>query len=177
MAEAAEGGALLPEDLSDVVHHLESAWPREGCGVLLRAGPEGPWRCRPLRNVQDALHEEDPVRSPRSSRHAYAFDPREWLGVLLEAEARGEAVACVFHSHVDGPADFSPEDRRQAAPDGQPLLPGVSYLVMAVHAGSVTNASIFRWEGGGFSRRPPVFKENLLRSRALVRLFSLPAER
>ena len=140
----------LPEDLSEVLQHLEAAYPREGCGVLLRAGRTGPWRCRPLCNVQDALHEEDPVRFPRTSRTAYAFEPREWLGVLLEAEARGEVVACVYHSHVDAPADFSPEDCRQAAPDGQPLLPGVGYLVMAVGAGGVTGASLSRWEAGGF---------------------------
>ncbi|WNG26098.1 hypothetical protein F0U62_20280 [Cystobacter fuscus] len=149
-----EDGALLPDDLGDVVRHLESAWPREGCGVLLRAGRSGPWRCRPLRNVQDALHEEDPVRFPRTSRTAYAFEPREWLGVLLEAEARGEVVACVYHSHVEGPADFSAEDFRQAAPDGQPLLPGVGYLVMAVRAGRVTAASLSRWEAGDFRSWP-----------------------
>ena len=143
-------GRELPADLGEVLRHLESAWPREGCGVLLRAGLAGPWRCRPLRNVQDALHGEDPARFPHTSRTAYAFEPREWLDVLQEADARGERVLWVYHSHVDGPADFSPEDRRQAAPRGEPLLPGVSYLVVAVHSGHATQAAAFHWARGGF---------------------------
>jgi [CysO sulfur-carrier protein]-S-L-cysteine hydrolase len=128
----------LPEDLSEVIRHLESCYPREGCGVLLRAGEGGPWRVRPLRNVS---------RTPRT---AYLFEPREWLGVLLEAEARGERVTCVFHSHVDADATFSDEDRRQAAPDGQPLLPEVGYLVMAVRSRRVRGVKIFWWDCGEF---------------------------
>lgn len=156
-AGVAEPGAMvsppLPEGLSDIIRHLEASYPREGCGVLLRTGESGPWRVRPLRNVQDELHARDPVRFPRTSRTAYSFDPREWLGVLLEAEARGEHVACVFHSHVDSGAEFSDEDRRQAAPDGDPLLPGVSYLVMAIHSGCVSDVKIFWWECGNFRER------------------------
>ncbi|HZH16423.1 MAG TPA: M67 family metallopeptidase [Archangium sp.] len=136
----------LPKDLSDVIRHLESSYPREGCGVLLRAGESGPWRVRPLRNAQDEFHAREPVRFPRTSRTAYSFEPREWLGVLMEAEVRGEHVACVFHSHVDSGAEFSDEDRRQAAPEGHPLLPGVSYLVIAIHSGGVRDAKIFWWE-------------------------------
>jgi [CysO sulfur-carrier protein]-S-L-cysteine hydrolase len=154
-------GPALPEDLSDVIRHLESAYPQEGCGVLLRAGEGGAWRVRPLRNAYDAHAARDPVRFPRTSRTAYLFDPREWLAVLTEAEARGEHVAYVFHSHVDAGAYFSDEDRRLAAPDGQPLLPGVSYLVMAVHSGCVSNTTIFWWNCGEFQERrvsPELFK-------------------
>ncbi len=153
-----ERAPALPEDLSEVVRHLESTYPREGCGVLLRAGEEGPWRVRPLRNVYDENHARDPVRFPRTSRTAYTFEPRERLGVLMEAEARGELVACVFHSHVEGNAEFSDEDRQQAAPDGQPLLPGVSYLVMAVQAGRVSDARIFWWGCGEFQECPVFLK-------------------
>lgn len=143
-----------PEELSDVIRHLESCYPQEGCGVLLRSAEGGAWRVRPLRNAQDELHGRDPVRFPRTSRTAFAFEPREWLGVLLEADARGEHVACVFHSHVDTGADFSDEDRRLAAPEGEPLLPGASHLVMAVHSGYVRDMKIFWWERGEFQGRP-----------------------
>ncbi|WP_309890732.1 M67 family metallopeptidase [Archangium sp.] len=146
--------ARVPEDLSEVIRHLESCYPREGCGVLLRAGAEGPWRVRPLHNVQDALHASDPVHHPRTSRTAYSFEPREWLAVLTEADARGEHVACVFHSHVDTEATFSDEDRRQAAPQGQILIPGAAYLVMSVHSGCVSDVRIFWWDCGEFQERP-----------------------
>jgi [CysO sulfur-carrier protein]-S-L-cysteine hydrolase len=129
----------LPEDLSPVLRHVESTWPQEGCGVLLRAGPQGPWRVRPVENVSPF---------PRS---AYLFAPREWLTVLTEAEVRGEQVACVFHSHVEVPAFFSAEDRRQAAPGGEPLLPGVCYLVVGVESGQARSACLAWWQGGRLS--------------------------
>lgn len=108
--------------------------------MLLRSG-DGTWRVRPLRNALQ-------------SRTSYAFDSREWLGVLQEAEARGEHLAWIFHSHVDTGAYFSAEDRHQAAPGGEPLLPGVGYLVIAVHSGCVKDTGIFWWECGGFRERP-----------------------
>ncbi|MBN1209262.1 MAG: M67 family metallopeptidase [Myxococcaceae bacterium] len=140
----------LPEDLSDIIRHLEAAYPQEGCGVILRAEPEGPWRIRPLLNAYDRYHAADPVRFPHTSRTAYLFEPREWLALNEEADARGERIACVFHSHVNGSADFSSEDRAQASPAGQPLLPGVSYLVVAVEQGRATVARLFRWRDGDF---------------------------
>lgn len=150
----------LPEDLSEVIRHLEACYPQEGCGVLLRAGEAGPWRVRPVRNAYDEHHVREPVVFPRTSRTAYLFEPREWLGVLREAEARGEQVAWVFHSHVDTAATFSDEDRHQAAPDGEPLLPGVGYLVLAVHSGCVKDMKIFWWECDDF-REGPVLLDSI----------------
>ncbi|MDY7227948.1 Mov34/MPN/PAD-1 family protein [Hyalangium rubrum] len=140
----------LPEDLSGVVRHLEAMYPQEGCGVILRAGPSGPWRVRPLRNAYDRYHAADPVRFPHTSRTAYHFELQEWLAVNEEADALGEQVACVFHSHVNGFAGFSAEDRAQAAPAGLPVLPGVSYLVVAVLEGRATEAQLFWWQDGDF---------------------------
>ena len=138
----------LPAELTEVLRPLESAYPAEGCGVILRAGASGPFRVRPLQNVIDRYHARDPVRFPRTSRTAYRFDPREWLQVSEEAEARGEQVVCVFHSHGDAGAYFSQEDREMAAPDGEPVLPGVSYLVVAVDAGRASAARLFWWDAG-----------------------------
>jgi proteasome lid subunit RPN8/RPN11 len=143
----------LPADLSEIIRHLEEAYPQEGCGVILRAGPEGPWRIRPLLNAYDRYHAADPARFPRTSRTAYLFEPRDWLALNLEADAQGEQIACVFHSHVNGVADFSAEDRAQALPAGQPLLPDVSYLVVAVVGGRATEARLFRWVEGEFRDR------------------------
>jgi [CysO sulfur-carrier protein]-S-L-cysteine hydrolase len=136
-----DDAVTLPEDLSEILRHLESCYPEEGCGVLLRAAGEGAWRVRPLRNAL-------------ASRTAYAFDPHEWLQVLLDAERRDERLLCVFHSHVEGGVEFSHEDRRQAAPGGQPLLPGVSYLVVAVQTGRAVEMALYRWDGAAFARAP-----------------------
>jgi proteasome lid subunit RPN8/RPN11 len=131
-----------PEAVSqEVTRHLEAAYPLEGCGVILREGGEGPCRVLPLRNV---------AGQPRT---AYAFSPEEWLAVCLEADARGERVVCVFHSHVEAPATFSQEDRARAAPGGQPLLPGVFYLIGSVHRGCVVWVCEYEWREGDFRIR------------------------
>jgi proteasome lid subunit RPN8/RPN11 len=104
----------------------------------------------PLRNAYDAHHARDPARFPHTARTAFAFDPREWLALILEAETRGERVVCVYHSHVDTGAHFSAEDREWAAPDGEPLLPGVSYLVVSVEGGHATRARGFTWKFSDF---------------------------
>ena len=140
----------LSTDWSVVVRYLEAAWPQEGCGVILRAGAEGTWRVRFMPNAYDRYHAADPVRYPHTSRTAYLFEPRDWLALNLEADSRGEQIACVFHSHVNGIADFSAEDRAQALAAGQPLLPDVSYLVVAVVAGRASEARLFRWVEGEF---------------------------
>jgi proteasome lid subunit RPN8/RPN11 len=137
-----------------VVCHLEAVYPQEGCGVLLWNEQASTWRVCPITNAYDRYHALDPVRFPRTSRTAYYFEPREWLRLLLEADTHGEVVTCVFHSHVNGIAYFSAEDRAQAAPDGFPLLPDVSYLVVAVEGGRATHARIYWWQDEDFRDRP-----------------------
>ncbi len=141
----------LPDDLTPVLAHLEAAYPNEGCGVVLK-GPNG-HRVRPMQNAYDRYHAVAPEQFPRTARTAYSFDPKEWLGVSQEADALGEAVSAIFHSHCDVGAYFSAEDRAMAAPDGEPLLPGVEYLVVAVDQGKATAAKAFRWEKNDFTER------------------------
>jgi proteasome lid subunit RPN8/RPN11 len=124
----------------DLLSHLESEYPREGCGVLLQDERTGKYRVRPMRNARAAPH----------ARTAFAFDPGEWLTLLVESEARGERLACIYHSHTDTSAHFSAEDREWAAPDGEPLWPGVSYLVVSVERGRATEARGFAWKSGDF---------------------------
>ncbi len=144
----------LPEDLRPILHHLEAAYPNEGCGVILRNLANGRWRVQPMRNAYDEYRARDPSGYPRSSRTAYVFDSREQLRVWETAEAAGEHVACVFHSHTDAGAYFSAEDRAMAAPSGEPLLPGMAYLVVAVDRGKATAAKLFWGGGADFSERP-----------------------
>lgn len=141
----------LPEDLTEALGHLESCYPDEGCGLLLYHPESGRWRTQALKNAYDRYHARDPLRFPRTARTAYLFDPLEWLSVSEEADRRGEHVACVFHSHADVGAYFSAEDRVMAAPDGEPVLPGVAYLVVAVNQGKATAAKVFRWRDGEFA--------------------------
>jgi [CysO sulfur-carrier protein]-S-L-cysteine hydrolase len=143
---------LATQVLSQVVSHLASVWPEEGCGVLL-AG-DGGVRVVALPNAQAAHRARDPAAFPRDARRAYVFEPRDWLGVLRRADDAGERLLAVFHSHPEGPANFSAEDRRQAAPEGAPLLPGVAQLVVAFRQGRPDGAVWALWKNGEFVEHP-----------------------
>ncbi len=106
-----------------------------------------------MANAYDAYHAKDPLRFPRTSRTAYVFDSRDWLKVCEEADQSGERVGCIFHSHVDVGAYFSAEDRAMAAPDNEPLLPGVAYLVVAVDEGKASAIRLFWWDRGAFQEK------------------------
>lgn len=148
MNEPLEG----PSDWTPLLEHLERAYPNEGCGVLVR-GPSGV-RVLPLTNAYDRYHAHDPGRFPRTSRTAYLFDPKEFLRISEAMDADGETLTCIFHSHTDVGSYFSGEDALSAAPDGEPLFPGVSYLVVAVDQGKARSGRVFHWEDGTFQERP-----------------------
>ena len=142
----------LPSDLKEMLLHLQHAYPNEGCGLFIK-GPGG-WRTRVMENAYDRYHAKDPQGFPRTARTAYFFNPSEWLRVSTELEQTGESVGWIVHSHADVGAYFSAEDRAMAAPEGEPLMPGVSYLVVAVDGGKVTNAKVFWWAEGTFQEAP-----------------------
>lgn len=127
----------LPVDLGEVLSILRHAYPNEGCGLILH-GPRG-HRVVALANVAAA------------PRHHFQLDPQVWLETLLDAERNGESLACLFHSHPDGPADFSAKDALAAAPGGAPLLPGVSYLVVSMVREGPAEARVYRWSGAFFA--------------------------
>ncbi len=137
-----------------LLQHLESEYPREGCGLILRKGHTGPYRVRPMRNDYEAHHTDNPTRFPHTAHTAFAFNEREWLQANLEADAQGEHLLCIYHSHVDTRAHFSSQDWEWAAPEGVPVLPGVSYLVVEIARGRAVDARLFAWKDGGFDELP-----------------------
>lgn len=139
----------LPDGvLAELIRHLASALPDEGCAVLV--GREDRVRVVPMQNAQAANHARDPAAFPRTARTAFSFDARAWLAILREADRAGERVLAIAHSHPEGGSGFSAEDRRQAAPDGQPLLPGVAQLVIAFEGGRALGGRWAVWTDGDF---------------------------
>jgi proteasome lid subunit RPN8/RPN11 len=146
------GPDVAPDVLAEAVKHLESCYPEEGCGVVLK-GPTGA-RWVALPNAYARWAERDAMGFPRDATSAYLFEPSDWLALLREADTRGEHVAFVVHAHPDGQARFSAEDRAQAAPGGLQLLPGTAYLVFGVQKGRATAAAWVRWAGNDFQEQP-----------------------
>lgn len=139
--------------LDEIFRYLETRYPEEGCGLVF-AEADGTLRVHPMANVYDKYAARDAQTYPRTNRTAYLFSPMEFQRLSEAADERKAQLKWIFHSHCDVGAYFSAEDVAMAAPDGQPLLPGTSYLVVAVDHGQATKAKLFTWTAGQFAEVP-----------------------
>lgn len=125
---------IPPDLLARCFEVGRTAYPEEGVAAL--SGPaDDPGALtgfHPLENVINRLHDEDPERYPRTGRDGYVLDPRAYLKLEKSLAAAGEALRVLVHTHVDVGAYFSDEDKRRATWAGEPLLPGIAYLVCGV---------------------------------------------
>ena len=138
-------GLLTAEELAALHRHARAHYPAECCGVVLvRSGPAPERRVLACRNIQDELHQRDPVRFPRTARTAYYIAHEDLLQIgRLEGEAF--EVRVIYHSHVDADAYFSETDRRNALVDGVPAYPQATYVVVSVRGGDVAETRAHRW--------------------------------
>ncbi|MDQ3266677.1 MAG: Mov34/MPN/PAD-1 family protein [Myxococcota bacterium] len=122
----------LPGDiLRAAARAVEAVYPQEGCGLILQ-GPDG-LEVLPVPNIS---------ATPR--RH-FELAPGELLRAL---RLPGHRLDAIFHSHPDGSAALSAQDRLAAAPGGNLLFPGVLQVVFAVEAGRARRFAVHRWFHG-----------------------------
>lgn len=137
---------LTPDVLDACKREALRTYPSEGCGFLI--GPRRGVADEFVRvdNIQDKLHSKDAARFPRTSQTAYSIDPKVQDEIFTAAQARGREVTGIFHSHPDHDAYFSAEDKAMAAPWGEPLMPGLAYIVISVYNNSVKAVAQFYWD-------------------------------
>jgi len=140
----------LPEAvLHEICAHARESVPDECCGLVFGApvsGSDGVGRFRRVyrcRNVMDRMNKEDPLAYPRSNHNAFFIDPGELLRAAREAEAEGQEVTAVYHSHVGAAAYFSEMDQAFATQPGFPF-PKADHLVVSVLGQRVQEVAIFR---------------------------------
>ena len=131
--------------LDEIRSHARAAAavPEECCGLVLGAGTERFRRVYRCRNVMDRMHQEDPAQFPRTNRDAFYIDPGELMRAQVEADAMGEVVTAIYHSHVDARAYFSEMDQTfatQAFPEADHLV--VSVLVVSVPGSRIEETRI-----------------------------------
>ncbi len=129
-----------------IVAQAEREFPFECCGFII--GDDSVEEVRPVANIQDRMHAEDPAAFPRDARMAFLMEPKEHLAVMNEVDRRKLAVRAVYHSHPDHDAYFSPTDRAQACSfdPSEPDYPGIVYIVMSIRAGKFARAAAFAWD-------------------------------
>lgn len=143
-----EAATIARTSFEQMIAQAEREFPGECCGFII-AGSAGE-EVRPIRNIQDEKHREDPATFTRDARTAFLMDPREHLAVMREIDQRKLVLKAVYHSHPDHDAYFSATDRAQACsfdPD-EPDYPGTLYIVMSVRAGKFVRAAVFGWDTG-----------------------------
>ena len=94
---------IEPAAWTAMTAHLEAAWPKEGCGILLGKEQDG------SRVVSEAV----PCRNAYEGEQADRFqlDPKEQIAADRRARELGLDVLGFFHSHPDCDAYFSATDR------------------------------------------------------------------
>lgn len=119
--------------------HLEDAYPREGCGVLLGEVDGETRRVRRIRPAENRWPERD---------DRYLVDPGT-LRRLQDREARGgPRILGFYHSHPDA-------EPRPSATDREHAWPWYHYLIAPVREGRAGDGRAWELtEEGEFAERP-----------------------
>ena len=97
---------LTEQQHAIIVAHCYDGYPDEACG-LLTGRLDG---TEPDGRITAAV----PCANAERSARTYTVDPRDMLRVMREAEARGDDIVGVWHSHTHTDAYPSPTDVRLA---------------------------------------------------------------
>jgi proteasome lid subunit RPN8/RPN11 len=137
-------------NFDQIIAQAEREFPYECCGFIIGSAQDDSRveEVRPITNIQNAKHLEDPAAFPRDARTAFLMDPREHLAVMREVDDRKLALRIVYHSHPDHDAYFSQTDRRQACSfdPAEPDYPDTAYVVISIMAGRFRRAAAFVWD-------------------------------
>jgi [CysO sulfur-carrier protein]-S-L-cysteine hydrolase len=135
---------LTRETIAAIDRESIAAHPEECCGIVLADGERE--LVRPIPNVQNRLHAEDPEKHPRDAAIAYFMEPKALYAVLEESEKQNRPIRVFYHSHPEHGAYFSDEDKARALAWDEPAYPGAAYLVVAVYAREVKDRRAYVWD-------------------------------
>ncbi len=128
---------MTQDRYEQMVAHCLSGLPDEACGLLGGVAATGEvTACYPTRNAA-------------ASAKVYTVDPRDHLRADRDAEAAGNAIIGVFHSHTHTDAYPSPTDVAQA-PD-----PSWHYVLVSLRDTQPVVRS-YRIEGSAVTEEPLV---------------------
>ncbi len=131
-----------------IVAEAEREFPFECCGLIIGDNETSAEEVRPVANIQNRMHAEDPTAFPRDARTAFLMEPKGHLAAMIEADRRKLAVRAVYHSHPDHDAYFSATDRAHACSfdPSEPDYPGTVHIVVSIRAGKFAGAAAFAWD-------------------------------
>lgn len=117
-----------------MIEHARAAAPEEACGILVgqeQADGRHVLRAVACRNA-----------SVGDRRNHFLIDPEQQTATQREAREAGLEIVGYYHSHHNGSAEPSEEDRRQAHPC-------VSHVILAFRGGAFVEARSWRMDKDG----------------------------
>ena len=157
--------SLPPVDLPTriVLEVLGHAWetrPEECCGLIVGHAGQRYRRHVRCRNEMTQHHQANPVRYPRDGRAAFWMSEVDYMLTRNEAEAAGERVTAVYHSHVGTGVYLSEMDQDYARdaffpfPEADKIVvavpdPDASHLSMRLEDGCAQDIGVFDWDAAG----------------------------
>ena len=140
--------ALPGRILNELCQHAIETLPEECCGLILGRKEARYSKLIRCRNEMTRLHLTDPVAHPCSGHDAFWMNEADYLHAQTLADAAGEEVTAVYHSHVDVGAYLSELDLEYAEHALFPF-PSADQIVIAVHERRVVALGIYQREGPG----------------------------
>jgi proteasome lid subunit RPN8/RPN11 len=138
--------ALPGRILNELCAHALETLPEECCGLILGRAEARYGRLVRCRNEMTRRHLADPLTHPRDGREAFWMNEADYLHAQALAEAAGDQVTAVYHSHVDVGAYLSELDLEYAEHALFPF-PTADQIVIAVHERRVVELGLYQREG------------------------------
>ena len=141
MGPAASTLRLTESQYATIIGSCYDGLPDEACGLLV-----GPLDAHG--QPTGVITQARPCRNADASARTYTVDPRDMLAAMRAAEASGDEIVGVWHSHTHTDAYPSPTDVRQAVDpawwypivslrDGEPVLRAYRIVDGAIVEGRV----------------------------------------
>ena len=139
--------------LNEMFNHALEAYDEECCGLIIGSERERYARVIRCKNDMTKHHEGDREKFPRSGKRAFWMNEHDYLNASSEAQASGQDVTAVYHSHVNADVYLSEMDLEFAE---QPFFPfpKANHIVLSVVRKRVRALGLFQRVDGRFVGRP-----------------------
>lgn len=126
---------IIKGAFQEIERHVLSAYPEEGCGVLIGEVPAnfGKPECE-VRISEVRLLQNTWERSAKT--HRYLADDKALAQIEREYAGKSEGIVGIYHSHPDIAAWPSPFDLERA-------WPCYAYLILSVRRGKIDDARVW----------------------------------
>ena len=136
------------EILNRCYAHAIEAYPEEACGFI--SGSTGIKDAlnsvHKMKNVMSDYHAQEPEIFKKTNLEGFMIDFREHGKLEKRLKGGRHEIKIIYHSHPNGKANFSDEDREMALCNGEPVYPGVRYLILSTKGKKPNGAVLASFE-------------------------------